>query len=89
VDLHLFTYPTYETFDPDTAFFFYADHSMEFGSGSRDLMTKNWKNLQLENTAFFIFLIKLQFTGTFLYTSIKDVQATGEVFIPQKRTSST
>jgi hypothetical protein len=55
VDLHLFTYPTYETFDPDTAFFFYADHSMEFGSGSRDLMTKNWKNLQLENTAFFFF----------------------------------
>jgi hypothetical protein len=41
------------------------------------------KNLQVKNTIFFEQI--LQFT----YASIKTVQAKGEAFIPQKRTSST
>jgi hypothetical protein len=52
------------------------------GSGSRVLMTKNWKKFTAE--IFFIYFVdqKLQFT-------YPDVQATGEAFSSQKRTSST
>jgi hypothetical protein len=53
---------------------------------SRVLMTKNWEKLQLKKN-FIFFYQKLQFT--YPLASIKDVQATGEAFSPQKRTSST
>jgi hypothetical protein len=49
-------------------------------------MTKNLKKFTAEQK-FIFFDQKLQFT--YLQAFIKDVQATGEVFIPQKRTSST
>jgi hypothetical protein len=48
-------------------------------------MTKNWKNFTTENFDYFFF--NLQFT--YPYASIKDAQATGEAFSPQKRTSIT
>jgi hypothetical protein len=50
-------------------------------------MTKIGKYLHLKKNLYIFVYQKLQFTS--LYASIKDVQATGEVFIPQKRTSST
>jgi hypothetical protein len=46
-------------------------------------MTKNCKNLQLENK-FGIFLSKIA-----IHLSKASLQATGEAFSPQKRTSST
>jgi hypothetical protein len=49
-------------------------------------MTKNWKKFTAE-IKFIFFDQKLQFT--YPYASIKDVQGTGEVFIPQRKTSST
>jgi hypothetical protein len=49
-------------------------------------MTKNLKKITAEKNQYF-FVQKLQFTYT--ETSIKDVQATGEAFSPQKRTFST
>jgi hypothetical protein len=52
------------------------------GSGSRVLMTKKFKKFTAEQND-----KKVQFT--YPYASIKDVQATGEAFSPQKRTSST
>ncbi len=48
-------------------------------------MTKNWKKILQKNLNFFY--QKLQFTHP--KVSINDVQATGEAFSPQKRTSST
>jgi hypothetical protein len=53
-------------------------------SRSRVLMTKNWKKFTAEKNCL---NQKLQFT--YPLASIKDVQASGELFIPQKRTSST
>jgi hypothetical protein len=50
-------------------------------------MTKNWEKFIAEQKEVDIFLSQLQFI--YLYASIKDVQATGEAFSPQKRTSST
>jgi hypothetical protein len=51
-------------------------------------MTKLKKKITAENFFFFSFFDqKLQFTCR--YASIKDVQATGEAFSPQKKTSST
>jgi hypothetical protein len=47
------------------------------------LMNKNGKNLQREFLYIFIFGLKIA-----IYLS-QDVQATGEAFSPQKRTSST
>jgi hypothetical protein len=52
---------------------------IRYRSGSRALMARNLKNLQLKQN-FFIFLIK----NCNLLTIIKDVQATGEAFSPQK-----
>jgi hypothetical protein len=53
-----------------------------YGSGSRDLMTENGKNVKAE-----IFLY--QTTITYPLASIKDVQVTKEAFSSQKRTSNT
>jgi hypothetical protein len=52
---------------------------MRIQSGSRVFMIKNWKK----------FTAEIFFQFTYPYASIKDVQATGEAFSPQKRTSST
>jgi hypothetical protein len=49
-------------------------------------MTKTWENLQLKKIVYFLKEKKLQFT--YPYASIKDGQATGEAFSPQKRTYS-
>jgi hypothetical protein len=53
---------------------------------SRVLMTKHWKKFTAEKNLYFLNL-KMQFT--YPKASIKDAQATGEDFIPQKRTYST
>jgi hypothetical protein len=63
--------------DPDTE----PDPAFQVKSGSRGLMTKNWKNNSWKK------LIFVQFT--FTSASLKDVQATGEAFRPKKRTSNT
>jgi hypothetical protein len=55
-------------------------------SGSRVLMTKTLKKYS-GNLSIIFFNQKLLFTSPL--TSVKDVQATGEAFSPQKRTSST
>jgi hypothetical protein len=54
-------------------------------SWSRVLMIKNWKKNNSWKISFFD--QKLQFT--YPYGSVKDIQATGEAFSPQKRTFST
>jgi hypothetical protein len=48
-------------------------------------MTKNWKKFTAKKIVFFD--QQMQFTHPL--ASINDVQASGEVFIPQKKTSST
>ncbi len=59
------------------------------GSGSRVLMTKNWRKQY--SRKFFLYLLdqQLQFTSPLPKPPWKDVQAPGEAFRPQKRTSST
>jgi hypothetical protein len=49
-------------------------------------MTKNLKKLKAEKICLYFLDQKLQFT--YPHASIKDAQATGEAFRPQKRTSS-
>jgi hypothetical protein len=50
-------------------------------------MTKNWKKFTAGNSIFYFFDQKMQFT--YPQASLKDAQATGESFSPQKGTSST
>ncbi len=54
------------------------------GYGSRVLMTTNWKK-----TVKFLIYIFFDKNCNYLWASIKDVQATGDAFSPQKRTSNT
>ncbi len=56
-------------------------------SGSRALMTKNWKKITAEKKFKFVFDQKLQFT--YPYASIKYVQVTEEASSSQKRPSNT
>jgi hypothetical protein len=51
-------------------------------------MTKNLKNVQ-QKKKFDIRIFNQKLLFSYPYASINDVQATGEAFSPQKRTSST
>ncbi len=66
-----------DSLSPDPAF--YAEYRYRSGTGSRVLMNKNCKNLQLKQKNLVFFGQKLQFI--YPWSSIKDVQATGEAFI--------
>jgi hypothetical protein len=58
------------------------------GSESRVLMTKNFTKFTAVKLNFFAFLYR-KFLFSYPYASIKDAQASGEAFIPKKRTPST
>ncbi len=72
--------------DPDQAFFVYADPDTDPDPGFWTFETKIWEKLTAEK--FLIFLIK-NCNLLIPRPPEKCVQAIGEVFIPQKRTSST
>ncbi len=68
--------------DPDQTFQVNPDPGTDPGFWWSKIEEKNWDE-------FFFFYQKLQFTYPLALASIKNVQATGEAFSPQKRTSST